>query len=236
MSSGPKIPEDNVPDYYKKPRKEILEFIPATCSKLLDVGCSSGAFGNLAKKTFGSEVWGIDPSSSVSESASEVLDHFIHDFFSEDLNLPKHYFDVITFNDSLEHFPNHLPPLAACHSLLKPDGVIVASIPNVRYIENLRHLLFEMDWNYEDMGIRDRTHLRFFTKKSIQRTFEEAGYQVLRIKGINPRYWWWESKRFSPVQFAIGKWIRDMNFLQFVIVATPVKKQKSFKISDFSKG
>ena len=149
-------------------------------------------------------MWGIDPSSSVSESASEVLDHFIHDFFSEDLNLPKHYFDVITFNDSLEHFPNHLPPLEACHSLLKPDGVIVASIPNVRYIENLRHLLFEMDWNYEDMGIRDRTHLRFFTKKSILRTFEEAGYQVLRIKGINPRYWWWESKRLSPVQFCIG--------------------------------
>ena len=43
MSSGQKTLEDNVPDHYKQPRKEVLEFIPATCSRLLDVGCSSGA-------------------------------------------------------------------------------------------------------------------------------------------------------------------------------------------------
>ncbi len=224
MSPVKKTPEAKVPDYYKKARKEILTFIPATCNRLLDVGCSEGAFGHLVKETFGAEVWGVDPSSSVSETTAKVLDHFMNHFFSDELNLPKQYFDVITFNDSLEHFPDHLPPLETCHSLLKPGGVIVASIPNVRHIENLKHLLLEMDWNYEDMGIRDRTHLRFFTQKSIQRTFEEAGYQVLRIEGINPRYWWWESKRFSPVQFLIGKWIRDMNFLQFVVVATPVKR------------
>jgi len=72
------------------------------------------------------------------------------------------------------------------------------------------------------MGIRDRTHLRFFTQKSILRTFEEAGYQILRIEGIIPHYWWSKSKRFSLVNFFIGKWISDMNFLEFVVVATPV--------------
>ncbi len=221
MSSSEEISQNNIPEYFNYPRKEIIEFIPSNCKTLLDVGCSSGAFGSLVKETFGAEVWGVDPSSCVSTITHQVLDHFINNYFSDDLPLPKKHFDVITFNDSLEHFPDPVPPLETCRSLLKPGGVIVASLPNVRHIDNLRHLLFEMDWKYEDMGIRDRTHLRFFTKKSIERTFEETGYQVLSIKGINRRYWWWGSKRFMPVRFLIGKWIWDMNYLQFVITATP---------------
>ena len=158
--------QNDIPDYYKGARKEMLRFIPSNCKTLLDVGCGSGAFGSLVKETFGAEVWGVDPISSLSTVAPQVLDHFINNFFSDTLGLPQKFFDVITFNDSLEHFSDPLPPLEACRSLLKPGGVIVASIPNVRYIENVKHFLVEMDWKYEEKGIRDRTHLRFFTKKA----------------------------------------------------------------------
>ena len=94
MSPVKKTPEAKVPDYYNTSRKEILTFIPATCNRLLDVGCSEGAFGHLVKETFGAEVWGVDPSSSVSETTAKVLDHFMNHFFSDELNLPKQYFDV----------------------------------------------------------------------------------------------------------------------------------------------
>jgi ubiquinone/menaquinone biosynthesis C-methylase UbiE len=208
-------------DYFNCLRKEMLTFIPSNCKKLLDVGCGAGNFGGLIKKTLGAEVWGIDPSTTVTGLTNKVLDHFINDFFSEKLDLPSKYFDVVTFNDSLEHFSDPFPPLELSRRLLKPGGVLVCSIPNVRYIENLKHLFFEMDWKYEDSGIRDRTHLRFFTKKSIVRTLEEAGYQVLLIQGINRRHWWWEGRRFIPIRFFLGKWIIDMNYLQFAVVATP---------------
>ncbi|EQD25291.1 MAG: class I SAM-dependent methyltransferase [Nitrospirae bacterium] len=215
------ITKSVVPEYFNFLRKEMIEFIPMECKTLLDVGCGAGAFGSLVKKTYGTEVWGIDPCDSVAGIAPSNLDHFLLGCFSDGLDLPKKYFEVITFNDSLEHFPDPLSPLHTCRDLLVPGGIIVCSVPNVRYIENLKHLLIEMDWEYEDSGIRDRTHLRFFTKKSIAKTFKDAGYKVVSVKGINRRYWWWEGKRFLPIRVLIGKWIMDMNYLQFVITATP---------------
>ena len=221
MRSKEDLSSTNTLDYFKCSRKEILKFIPSSCRTLLDIGCGAGSFGDLVKKNFDAEVWGIDPNQSIAEMAPKVLDHFINDFFSDKIDFPKKYFDVITFNDSLEHFPDPFPPLECSRSLLKSGGVIVCSIPNVRYIENLKHLLFEMDWKYEDSGIRDRTHLRFFTKKSIIRMFDDFGYNILSIDGINKRYWWWDSKRFILGRFLLKKWCFDINYLQFVVVATP---------------
>jgi SAM-dependent methyltransferase len=86
--TGQKTPEANVPDYYNKSRKEVLQFIPETCKRLLDVGCRAGAFGALIKETFDAEVWGVDPSPLASERATEVLDHFIHGFFQKSLSYP----------------------------------------------------------------------------------------------------------------------------------------------------
>jgi hypothetical protein len=51
------------------------------------------------------------------------------------------------------------------------------------------------------------------------RTFEEAGYEVVSIHGINRRYWWWEGKRFFLVRLLLGKWILDMNYLEFAVTA-----------------
>ncbi len=218
------------PDYFTCPRKEMLSLIPLNCKTLLDIGCGAGVFGSLVKKMVGAEIWGIDPSPSIVEIAPRVLDHFFNEFFSDKLDLPKFYFDVITFNDSLEHFPDPFPALEVCRSLLKPGGIIVCSIPNVRYIENLKHLLLDMDWKYEDSGIRDQTHLRFFTKKSIMRMFDEAGYKVESINGINQRYWWWNGKRFILVRVLLGKWFLDMNYLQFAVVATPSNSSKFLPI------
>ena len=206
-------------EYFTYPRKEMLKFIPSSCKTLLDIGCGAGLFGEQVKKNIDAEVWGIDPNQSVREIAVRNLDHFINDFFTDKINLPKKYFDVIVFNDSLEHFSDPFPPLEFCHSLLNKEGVIICSIPNIRYIENLKHLLIEMDWKYENSGIRDKTHLRFFTKKSIIRMFNDFNYKIISLDGINKRYWWWDCKRFMLIRFFIGKWILDMNYLQFVVVA-----------------
>ena len=123
------------------------------------------------------------------EVAATRLDKVLANPLSECVGLPQRYFDAICFNDSLEHFADPGPALESCKDLLRKGGVVVASIPNVRYIENIAHLLIELDWRYENSGIRDRTHLRFFTKKSMERTFRESGYAVLSMHGINSHYW-----------------------------------------------
>lgn len=206
--------------HYQGTRSVLLGYLPSNIGTLLDVGCAAGEFGCLLKKR-GTEVWGVEPVREAAARAKEILDEVIPDFFDVQAPLPDGFFDVITFNDSLEHFPEPLSPLRLAKRKLKKDGVLVCCIPNVRYIENVKHLLFDKDWQYTDKGILDDTHLRFFTKKSIVRTVDAAGYEVIGIHGINPyAESGWKTKRILPL---LGKWAEDMKYYQFVVVAKPGK-------------
>jgi len=62
--------------------------------------------------------------------------------------------------------------------------VVVSSIPNIRYLPVLFELLVLKDFKYRDWGVLDRTHLRFFTRKSIRRMFAAAGFEVVTMRGI----------------------------------------------------
>ncbi len=205
-------------NYYQHTRKEMLPFFPPQVTRVLDVGCGDGRFGQLLKVTYpGSEVWGVEPTAEAHSSAAKFLDHAILGYFDEKLTLPVEYFDTIVFNDSLEHFSNHMTALALAWRLLKPDGVIVASIPNVRYWPHVQHYLLEADWHYESAGILDRTHLRFFTRKSMLRNFAEAGYEVQIIEGINPC---WTGFKFRLLETLFPRLMNDMPFQQFALRAT----------------
>ena len=203
--------------YYDNERCEILPFMPDRCRAVLDVGCGAGKFGALVKEQLGCEVWGVEPMEEAAEVAKMRLDEVIVAPFTPELPLPKRKFDVITFNDSLEHLPYPEPVLIACRDLLAPNGVVISSVPNVRYIDNISNLLIDMDWKYEKDGVLDYTHLRFFTKKSIVRTFENTGYYVKSIEGINPRSWLGWKYRLLLLLFR--QYVADMRFLQFVVVA-----------------
>jgi 2-polyprenyl-3-methyl-5-hydroxy-6-metoxy-1,4-benzoquinol methylase len=204
--------------YFSDPRKEMLAFLPQQCARLLDVGCGGGHFGALVKAEKGTEVWGVDLSIRGIDSAKGKLDHAILGEFSPATPLPDGYFDAITFNDSLEHFADPKPALELCKSKLAPGGRIICSLPNVRYIDNILHLLVDMDWQYCDAGILDYTHLRFFTKKSMERLFIEAGYKVESITGIRPHYW--TGKKIFLLRLLFGKYVADMKYLNYVVVAT----------------
>jgi hypothetical protein len=107
---------------------------------------------------------------------------------------------------------------------LSPDGVIVASIPNVRYFRNLFDLVVRGTWDYEDFGILDKTHLRFFTKKSIKEMFESLGYRILRIHGINATPSW----KVALFNLATLGAFSDTQYLQFCCVAVPTRSSKPF--------
>ncbi|RMG74083.1 MAG: methyltransferase domain-containing protein, partial [Nitrospirae bacterium] len=98
------------------------------------------------------------------------------------------YFDCIILADILEHLREPGLTLKKLKGYLSQDGVIVASIPNVRYFEVL-NMLAEGFWTYTEAGILDRTHLRFFTRREIEKMFTEAGLEITGINyNLDPRY------------------------------------------------
>ncbi|MBI5324477.1 MAG: class I SAM-dependent methyltransferase [Ignavibacteriae bacterium] len=202
--------------YYELGREEMLGFIPKGCNKILDIGCGAGHFGYHLKKRFDAEVWGIEVNPNQSEIASRLLDKVIcGDVVQVIDSVPDNYFDCFIFNDSLEHltYPNEI--LRIVKNKLVKNGYIIASIPNVRYIVNLKELLLDKDWRYRDEGILDNTHFRFFTKKSIIRLFTENKYEIESIKGINPT----RKFIFDLINFFTLGFFSDTRYLQFAVVA-----------------
>jgi hypothetical protein len=98
-------------------------------------------------------------------------------------------------------------------------GVVVSSIPNIRYYHTFHEILVHGQWEYEESGALDRTHLRFFTKKSIRRMYERLGYEVLLHEGINPMPNPPKAYRFANAILR-GK-LSDMKWVQFVTIARP---------------
>lgn len=206
--------------YYANPRPEMLSFLPQSSKKILDVGCGKGDFAAALKKQPSvEEVWGVDISSSSIEHAKSLLDTALCTDLTEDVSvLPDHHFDAIYFNDMLEHIVDPKSLLQDLASKLSDDGVVIASIPNIRHFKVLLMLLKDKDFKYEQAGVMDETHLRFFTKKSMVRLFESADYCIESITPIN------KSKSVRPKLmklFTLGLIGSDISYLQYVVVAKP---------------
>ena len=110
--------------------------------------------------------------------------------------------------------------LARLRHFVKPDGWLVASIPNVRHHKVVRRLLWPGEWRYEDKGVLDRTHLRFFARASARALVEGAGFAIEREEGIHRSDFPLWLKAINAV---MGETFDDNCYLQFVIVARSVK-------------
>lgn len=205
--------------YYQEARADMLPFIPQECKTILEVGCGAGNFGRQLKARQGAEVWGVEPDSEAASDACKVLDKVINDFFSRKVELPKNYFDCIVFNDVLEHTPDPWECLEYCRELLKqsPSACLVASIPNFRYIKNIYEILIQRDFGYVKAGILDKTHLRFFTLKSIYRLFDETRYDIISIKGIHPSI----HPAFRLLNAVTLNSLNDMKYFQYAVIVRP---------------
>lgn len=208
-------------DYCKRHRHEMEDFLPQSIKTILDIGCGSGAFGEALKEKIGTEVWGVEINNKAAEEATKRLDKvLIGDICDLYFQLPDGYFDCIVFNDVIEHLTNPYKVLVQIKSKLNSNGVVLCSIPNVRYYENLFNLLIRKQWKYEEQGILDKTHLRFFTERSIKNMFDMLGYEILKIKGINPTRNW--KVRF--LKWITFGWLSDILYIQFGCQVRPLRK------------
>ena len=208
---------DKADKYFASSRPEMLRYVPSGARTILEVGCGGGAFAAEVRKARQARVTGIEPFEAAAEIAATRLDEVLQTGAQEGLSsLRGRLFDCIVFNDVLEHLVDPESALIAAASLLGPQGTLIASIPNMRYLPVLRALVLRGEWRYTSEGVLDRTHLRFFTKKSIAEMFTACGYRVDALDGINPRPTSW---KFSALNAITSNALDDTRYLQFAVVA-----------------
>lgn len=205
-------------DYFAHTRSEMLAFVPLHAKRILEMGCARGEFGAHIKQRQIAEVWGLELDMAAAACASNRLDNVLQGPLQDHINsLPSGHFDCIVCNDILEHLSDPEAALRALLQLMTPGAVLVGSIPNVRYFPILFDLVWNADWHYADYGVLDRTHQRFFTRKSLERTLRDCGYQPQQITGINPTP---SIKAKLASILSLGK-LDDCRYLQFAFVAKP---------------
>lgn len=150
--------------------------------RVLDVGCGAATTSReIASR--GNEVVGIDSDPGAVATAATRLTHAfradILDFDNLAAQLGEKKFDVIILADVLEHLPWPLDPLRSYLRFLAPGGRVLVSLPNVA-LWSVRFSLLAGRFRYEDTGVLDRTHLRFFTRSTARQLLETAGLEIVR--------------------------------------------------------
>lgn len=150
-------------------------------ARVLDVGCGTGSVSKIIVETTGAQLTGIEPDAERANVARSRGIDVIQGLFDEKIIADLGKFDVVVFADVLEHLPDPSAALQLAHRVLKPDGTVIASIPNIAHWSVRLELLWGR-FDYQPYGIMDATHLRWFTEKSVRGLFKSAGYEIEYIK------------------------------------------------------
>ena len=162
--------------------RDLVRILPDGPRRVLDVGCATGAMGRYLADTQGSAVWGIEYDAAMAELARASLRGVFH----ADLNRVSvasltHAcdYDLVVCGDVLEHLVDPWALLARIRATLAPSGAVAACIPNMQHW-SVTVRLVTGELHYEAAGLLDRTHLRWFTRATIDAMFRGAGYDVVR--------------------------------------------------------
>lgn len=190
-------------DYYAMQRPEIAKLIVGTPKTVLEIGCAAGCF----KKNFSwpVEYHGVEPDRNAADAARRsgiVIYEGFYDAVAK--TIPDGHFDLIVCNDVIEHMADPWAFLRSASAKLTPDGKIIGSIPNVRFIGVLIDMLIRRDWRYRERGVLDSTHLRFFTIRSFCRLMRECGYTVEFVKACGYSRLSWLKTLLTPLFWVFG--------------------------------
>ena len=201
-------------DYHALVRKDVLGLVPNGQNAVLDIGGGIGASASYLKKV------GKAARYVVVDLVADQRNPSVDEAYSGDLEDPsllakigveQGAFDVILCLDVLEHLTDPWSVIKTCHTMLKPGGVIVASIPNVRNYRLLIPLIFKGHFSYTEKGLLDRTHLRWFVRSTAIELMTGSGLFIDYIQG---RFY---GKRMWLLNFFTLGLLRNFIYLQYFI-------------------
>lgn len=174
---------------YESERPDLQRHIPRSARRILDLGCSTGALGDALKRRQEVTILGVDADEEYVADARTRLDRVVVSDVERFLAGPAPVeapFDCLVAADILEHLVDPWRALSRAVDLLAPGATVVVSLPNVIYYRAIWQVLRDGRWPREDVGVFDRTHLRWFTLDDALDLLRQAG---LRPTTFEPRYW-----------------------------------------------
>lgn len=164
--------ESNIKKTFEKRIKKINSLRPHK-GKILDIGCATGFFLEVARK-HGWEPWGVEISEYAAGIAQKEFGERIYTASNlAEADLPLNYFDVITGWDYIEHIQDPGMEISRIFNLLKSDGLLVLSTPD---IESLPSKITKDKW----MGYKDTEHLYFFSQNTLRNLLQKNNLTVIK--------------------------------------------------------
>jgi len=172
-------------EYYASPKRDIEPLLPRRVGRALEIGCGTGATMSWLRTVANVEyAMGIEIVPEVAVEANASFDEVVCGDI-ETLQLCQHSeFDTILVLDVLEHLVDPWKTVRMLRGLLRPSGVLLASIPNAAHWNVSAPLFLRGRWEYADQGLLDRTHLRFFTENTSRALFEDNGFLIEELRYV----------------------------------------------------
>jgi len=173
---GPVVVIPKAADYYANDRSDFLDWIGGEFGRILDVGCGAGPNASWYRHHGAREIVGIeiDPASAVLSAA--VLDRVICDPIETAIHVLEGSFDLIVCADVLEHLVDPWSVVRELGRVAHADTVLAISMPNIRFLPAILRIAFGRGFAYEEHGIFDSTHLRFFTRRDAASMLHRGGW------------------------------------------------------------
>lgn len=191
--------ENKESDYYSNVRLDLVELIDKKNIKVLEIGAAYGAtLFHLKNKGIAKEAVGVELFEDIKRSEKyKNIDRFIFgDINRLDMSEFNNYFDLIMLPDVLEHILEPKITLDKIKKLLKSDGEVLVSMPNIRHYSAFIKVFLKGNFKYEKSGIFDYTHVRFYCKNDMKNLFDSSGFKILYTKSSIRNY---KGKSFAKV-------------------------------------
>jgi 2-polyprenyl-3-methyl-5-hydroxy-6-metoxy-1,4-benzoquinol methylase len=178
---------DKPASYFGNARRDIVDaLVTDGASSILELGCGAGGTGAaaLAAGKAGTYV-GIELNPAAAEQARQRITQVIEgDVEAVDVAALRNRFDALIISEVLEHLTDPWGVVRKLAGCLRPGAQVFASSPNVAHWRVVRSLLLG-SFNYQEAGVMDRTHLRWFTPDTYRDMFEQAGINVAAVKPLS---------------------------------------------------
>lgn len=160
-------------DKYYSDKLNTIEEITGKKGKVLDIGCSLGFFLEQARGR-GWDTYGVDISEYAYRKAKKLgLKVFLGNI--EDAGFKANYLDVIVIFQTVEHFINPIKTLKLIYEILRPNGLIYITTPNIESLYT--KLLGKSSFQF-----KSQEHLYYFSRSSIQILLEKTGFRQIQIR------------------------------------------------------
>jgi 2-polyprenyl-3-methyl-5-hydroxy-6-metoxy-1,4-benzoquinol methylase len=188
--------------YFHNTNADLVALIPSNPGRILDIGCASGKLGeDIIKATAPKEYIGIEIVPEIAETARTRLSKVLIGNAESILpTIESESFDWIIMADILEHTVDPWSAISEVSRILKPQGMLLISIPNVRNLGVLFELVCKGRWDYTPFGIMDQGHLRFFTRSTITESLTNSGFKIQSCQSNSRNRWKrWRGKTIARI-------------------------------------